>query len=160
MTAYLVDGVRPVLGLQTESAVLPVPTPAFPDHGAIQDVSRVELDSWLAGRNLQNATAGWVTCSGGEKHTFLTESRHARCVWVRTCPAANLAAGLSVLASPGEDRQKLWSNPRPGTSFSRVPSRTCCLRSKGVPSTARTSPEDGFSHSARFCVFVDKILKC
>lgn len=56
------------------------------------------------------------------------------------CSAAHLAACLSVQLSPGDDRQKLWSNPGPGTSFSRGPIRTGFLRSKGVPSTRLISP--------------------
>lgn len=50
------------------------------------------------------------------------------------------AACLSFQTSSDEAKQKLWSNPGPENSFSRGPSRTGSLRSKAVPSTARTSP--------------------
>lgn len=56
------------------------------------------------------------------------------------CVFANLAACFPVQESPGDDRQKLWSNPGPGTSFSREPIRTGFLRSKGDPSTALICP--------------------
>ena len=62
-SSYLVDSIRPVLCLQAEGAVLPVPGPALPYHRAIQEVGSVELDSWLAGRNLKDTSAGWVTHS-------------------------------------------------------------------------------------------------
>lgn len=51
-SSYLVNSIRPVLRLQTEGAVLPVPTTTLSCDGAIQEVGSVELDSWLVSRNL------------------------------------------------------------------------------------------------------------
>lgn len=140
-SSYLVDRIRPVLCLQTEGAVLPVPNAALSRRRAVQEVGGVELDSWLAGRNLQDPPTGWVTHSEMKRQVLLLvfiKDREGQCV----SSAADLAAGLSVQVSPGEDRQKLWSNPGPGTSFSRGPIRTGCLRSNRVPSTRLISPTD------------------
>ena len=70
-SSYLVDRIRPVLRLQTEGAVLPVPGPALSCHGGIQEVGSVELDPWLAGRNLQDTPTGWVTHSERKKDMLL-----------------------------------------------------------------------------------------
>ena len=65
----------------------------------------------------------------------------------------DLAHGLSTEGFPGDDRQKVWSNPGLGRSFSREPIRTGLRRSKGVRSTGLTSPVDtmdvkGYNHSS------------
>lgn len=67
VTVYLVDGIRPVLGLQTEGAVLPVWNPSLPLHGAVQVVGRVELEPRLAGPDLKHSPTGWMRHS--ETHT-------------------------------------------------------------------------------------------
>lgn len=62
-SSYLVHSIRPILCLQTKGAVLHVSSPALSCYWAIQEVGSVELDSWLACRNLQHTPTGWVTHS-------------------------------------------------------------------------------------------------
>ncbi len=69
-SSYLVDSIRPILCLQTEGAVLLVPCPPLSCHGAIQEVGSVELDSWLARRDLQDTPTGWVAHSEMKEKSF------------------------------------------------------------------------------------------
>ena len=62
-SSYLVHRIRPILCLQTKGAVLHVSSPALSCYWAIQEVGSVELDSWLARRNLQDTPTGRVTHS-------------------------------------------------------------------------------------------------
>lgn len=84
LPSYLVDSIRPILCLQTEGAVLPVLGPTLSCHRAIQEVGSVELDSWLAGRNLQDTPTGWVTHSEMKKEIFLPDfiKDNGMCVWL------------------------------------------------------------------------------
>lgn len=154
---YLVNSIRPILCLQAEGTVLPVPSPILSFH-TIQVVGSIELDPWLAGRNLQDTPTGWMIDSNIKNIAFWLDYTKgnwftclcALCMWlcavccVFKCEkiyyTVNLAAGLSFQASPGNDRQKLWSKPGAGTSFSRGPIRTGFLRSMRVPSTSLISP--------------------
>lgn len=65
--SYLVNSIGPILCLQTERAVLAVPNPALPWHGPIKKIGSVELNSWLAGKNLQDTPTGWVIHPMGRK---------------------------------------------------------------------------------------------
>ena len=51
---WLVDGVRELLSLQTESSMLPIHSPLFASQAVIRgyEVTSVELNTWLVGETL------------------------------------------------------------------------------------------------------------
>lgn len=61
MDWYLVNRIRPVLRLQTKGAVFAISCAILSCYRAIQEVRCVELDTWLAGGDLQDSTTGCVT---------------------------------------------------------------------------------------------------
>lgn len=83
-SAYLVDGIGPVLRLQTEGAVLPVSDPTLPRHRAVQVVGCIELDPRLTGPDLQHTSTGWMRHSETDTYTHGSNQRHqsapAQCV--------------------------------------------------------------------------------
>lgn len=86
LSAYLVDGIRPVLSLQTEGAVLPVSNPSLPHHGAIQVVGCVELEPWLTGPDLKHTSTGWMSHSETQTHTKAKISVHSCTICGALCP--------------------------------------------------------------------------
>lgn len=101
-SSYLVDSIRPVLSLQTEGAVLPVLSPALSRYGAVQVVGSVELDSWLAGGNLQDTPTGRVTHSEMKTEGSFIQDKVV-CCCVRLCVCVLFWPG-SVSLSPGVSR--------------------------------------------------------
>lgn len=92
-TTYLVDSIRPVLCLQAESAVLQISKTTLSCYRTIQEIGSVELDSWLARRNLQNTSTGWVTdprtnrCYSSLNYIHLFYLCDILFMWVRKCHA-------------------------------------------------------------------------
>lgn len=109
LSAYLVDGIRPVLSLQTEGAVLPVWNPSLPHHRAVQVVGRVELEPWLTGPDLKHPSTGWMSHS--ETHT------HQR---YQPAPAQSvvLCGSEDLVPVPGHARVRqasMWTSRPPET---------------------------------------------
>lgn len=140
---YLINSIWPVLCLQTKSAVFWVWRPFFPSNCPIQEVGGIELNARLCGAQLQNtpcprmnhSVAGaWDVCVMPVMLKINKEPYGRKDEWFY------LAHFISCLCCPGSQRQKLWSNPGPGSSLSRDPRRTDLRRSKSEFSTGLISP--------------------
>lgn len=95
-TTYLVDSIRPVLCLQAESAVLQISKTTLSCYRTIQEIGSVELDSWLARRNVQNTSTGWVT--DPRTNSFIPVSTPFIC---SICVTYHLCGWGNVMQEPG-----------------------------------------------------------
>src|SRR5215211_4770989 len=97
----VVGRVGEVLGLQGETVALPVGAAAGPDHGAVEEVARVELDAGLVGEDLQHPPAARVLQPGRQLQPGAAPVEHP----VVVVAAADLelleAVVTDALADPG-----------------------------------------------------------
>src|SRR5215218_10830360 len=95
----VVGRVGEVLGLQGETVALPVGAAAGPDHGAVEEVARVELDAGLVGEDLQYPPAARVLQPGRQLQPGAAPVEHP----VVVVAAADLELLEAVVTDPLTD---------------------------------------------------------
>src|SRR5215211_4066779 len=95
----VVGRVGEVLGLQGEAVALAVGAAAGPDHGAVEEVARVELDAGLIGQDLQHPTTARVLQPGRQLQPGAAPVQHP----VVVVAAAELQLLEAVVTDPLTD---------------------------------------------------------
>src|SRR5258708_7423861 len=116
------DGIRKMLGLETEAGMFPVHHPTFPREAPVEKVSRVKLHSWFGGPDFHLPPGRRIEHARGEPQPPRSPAQHE--VSVVTPPITPQLRDVRANGDPAREIE--WRSPD-GTDLTRR-NQTCVHR--------------------------------